>query len=467
MLRTPQRRYSLLARFWSLAFVVTGTLFALAPRQLGEQMHATARLLGLSGQIDVTPGTMWHVLALSLMVAVTLLAWQSARRPEDRGPYVTLQAAKIFSTATFLLLACTHGGIWVLCAITDGSIALSLFAVRRTFPSGQVVAGFARAALPSPGYEVWYGKVDLGPARALWFRHTLLDGRVQECATWGLLFDGGSVHAGKQIWPLAAAAAHGVGLLPAELEPQRFAGRHTVFQVADSHLDDANAVGRAGDLEWDLTWQDRGQRFEHTPWLVRQLGLTSTTFRSPLADLRVTGTVRCGEAVFPVNDATGAIGHLHGRRHADSWAWAHCNHFDGGDEAVFEAISARVRVLGQLTSPLSSFILRVSGETHAFSSLRPWQKVRTAWGHGTWKFSAENRDVRIEGQLAAPDNGQVALVTYTDTDGSALWCANSKLAALTLHVHDKRTGRRQTLSSSASAAFEEVDRRPPTRPVTL
>ena len=141
----------------------------------------------------------------------------------------------------------------------------------------------------------------LGDARALWFRYTLLDGAVQQCATWALLFDGDKIHAGKQVWPLRAAQAHGVGLLPALLEPARFANRHTVFQVADSHLDDGNAIGQAGHLRWDLSWQDRGRHFEHTPWLLRQLGLTGTTFRSPLADIRMSGTVWCDDQVVTVN----------------------------------------------------------------------------------------------------------------------------------------------------------------------
>ncbi len=464
---TPQRSYSLLARFWSLAFIATGLIFAFAPALLSQQMHAAAQLLGLGGDVDMTAWSMWHVIALSLMVAVTMLAWQSAQRPDERGPYVVLQTAKVFSTLTFLLLACTKGGVWLLCALTDGSIALSLFAVRRTFASQPLVAGFARAALPSPGYEVWYGKVDLGDARALWFRYTLLDGAVQQCATWALLFDGDKIHAGKQVWPLRAAQAHGVGLLPALLEPARFANRHTVFQVADSHLDDGNAIGQAGHLRWDLSWQDRGRHFEHTPWLLRQLGLTGTTFRSPLADIRMSGTVWCDDQVVTVNDATGALGHLHGRRHADSWAWTHCNHFDGGQEVVFEAISARIRVLGRLTPPLSSFMLHISGQTHVFSSLKRWRQTRSTWGDGVWHLVAENSALRVVGTVHAPTTAQVALVTYTDTDGSSLWCANSKLASLTLAVHDKRTDRQQTFTSTACAAFEEVSRQPPQRAVTL
>ncbi len=132
---SSQRRYRLLCQFWSLAFVVTGLLFAFAPRQLGQQMAAMGARLGLTGHVDWAPGSPWHVIALSLMLTVTLLAWQSARQPMARDPYVTLQAAKLFSTLLFLYLAATDGSIWLLCALTDGSIALSLFLARLSLPN--------------------------------------------------------------------------------------------------------------------------------------------------------------------------------------------------------------------------------------------------------------------------------------------------------------------------------------------
>ena len=138
---TPLRRYRLLAQFWSVAFVVTGLEFAFIPQFLSTQMHLAASLLGLTGHIDLAPGSLWHVIALSLMIAVTMLAWQTARRPEDPSPYVTLQTAKVSSTLMFLFLAATQGSIWLLCALTDGSIALSLFLARRSLAKAAANGG--------------------------------------------------------------------------------------------------------------------------------------------------------------------------------------------------------------------------------------------------------------------------------------------------------------------------------------
>ncbi len=131
---TPHRRYTLLAQFWAASFVVTGLIFLFAPLQLGAQMQWTAQLLGLNGTIACAPDSMWHVIALSLMVTVTMLSLQTAQDPDARAPYLTLQAAKLSSTALFLLLAARHGSIWILAAATDGGIALSLFLARRALP---------------------------------------------------------------------------------------------------------------------------------------------------------------------------------------------------------------------------------------------------------------------------------------------------------------------------------------------
>ena len=461
------RIYRSIAFAWAALFVVTGAEFAAIPGLLGTGLHALARLLQLHGTIDVSPGTLWHVLALSLMVAVTGLALLTARRPADRGPYLVLMAAKLASTCVFLYLAATLGSIWLLCAATDGFVALTLFLARRGLDPPAKVPGFERAQRPAPFYEVWFVKVDLGPDRALWLRYTLLDGKTREAGTWALLFDHERIRAGKTTWPLEVAGATGTSLLPDCGDVPRFLGQQAVFHVADGHLDSGNALGSAGEIAWDLRWQDSGCRFEHTPAVLRALGLAGSVFRSPLLDLRVSGSVRIGSEIIEIDGATGMLGHIFGKRQAHGWAWAHCNRFDGGENAVFEGLSARVRVAGMVTPPLSSFVLDVGGARFAFSGLWQLTAAQTTWGGGTWRFSARCGSARLVGELTAPPTERVALVTYTDTDDSNLWCANSKLANLKLELSDPRRGVHKVLTATGTAAFEEVGRDRPQRAVVL
>lgn len=130
-MRTLQRDiYRRTAQGWALCFIGVGALFALLPAQVGRGLQGLAGWLGLHGHVEVGAGSLWHVLALSLMVAVTGLAWLSARSPEDKGPYAVLMAAKIASTLVFLWLA-RGGSAWLLCAVADGFVAATLAWTRR------------------------------------------------------------------------------------------------------------------------------------------------------------------------------------------------------------------------------------------------------------------------------------------------------------------------------------------------
>lgn len=455
------RWYRLLLVVWGVTFLFTGCMFVVAPAGVAGLLLGIGNLLGLHGELDARTGTMWHVLALSLMVAVTGLCWAGWRRPYDAVLWRLLLAAKITSTLGFLVLSATSGSMWLTSAGADGFVAASLVLARLG------VARSLRSSLPGwrrrhaglgPAYEVWFGKVDLAQDQALWFRYTLLDGVVREAATWAIVFDLGRITTGRTRWPLAAVA------LPAD---GQIAPQDTVFQIDGARLDAGGAIGTAGTVSWDLRWTDRGRRFLHVPAVLRMLGVASSELTTPLADLRVTGTVRSGDRTFAVHDATGMVGHIYGRRHAHAWAWAHCNHFDGGEDAVFEGIAARLQVAGRILPPATSFVLALGGRTWKFTSTLRMFAADSTTVDGTWRFVVRSGGAVLTGEVVAPAADRVALVAYTDTDGQTLWCANSKLATLRLHLVDPRRGIDKRLVASATAAFELVDRTEPGRPVDL
>lgn len=125
----PYRLYSRVARAWAGVFVMAGLGFALAPDLVGRGLVTLATLLGFAGAVPTAPGSLWFVLTGSLMATISMLAYQTARRPEESAPYVSLMTAKLVSTVAFLCLA-RHESIWLLCAACDGFIALTLAAAR-------------------------------------------------------------------------------------------------------------------------------------------------------------------------------------------------------------------------------------------------------------------------------------------------------------------------------------------------
>ena len=55
--------------------------------------------------------------------------------------------------------------------------------------------------------------------------------------------------------------------------------------------------------------------------------------------------------------------------------------------------------------------------------------------------------------IAAPREAFVGL-EYRNPPGGVKHCLNSKIAACTVHFHDKRTGSTETLETKSRAAFE-------------
>jgi hypothetical protein len=465
--RVRGRLFSRLARFWSVCFLVFGLLFLAAPEAVGRWLTSLAGLFGLRGEIAAPAGTLWWVLTLSLMSTIVVLSAYCARHPRRREPYVALMTAKLVSSAGFLWLALWSGPAWLVCAVGDGFVALSLWAARRLQGGPCLPRGYARRyAGVGPLIEEYYGKVDLAPGAAFWFRYTILDGKTREASAWAILFADGEVHAARERRPVDDLAPGNVPLLPAAGDPERFRGRLQVFHLGAAHLDDGNALGRAGEISWDLHWSDSGRRFTHVPRLLYRFGLIKTSYESTFIDLRMSGEVRFGERVFRLDGAPGMVGHIVGKKKsADSWAWVHCNHFEGAPDVVFEGLSAMVPRRGGLRGPLSSFVLFANGRTYRFNRIRKLEQARSQYGDGRWTFEAEEGGVTISGE--ARFSGPVALVEYTDTDDSHLWCSNSKLSDLTLTLVDPARGGEQRFEARGTAAFELVVRRPPEGPVTL
>lgn len=324
----------------------------------------------------------------------------------------------------------------------------------------------------SPHYEVWYGKVDLPDQQALWFRYKTLDGAVEAASAWAVFFGKNGIRAGKKRWWLDEVQPAGPVTLHNRPEnalgkPMRFEGRHAVFRVGDAHLDDANALGTAGPISWDLHWKDSGKSFRYIPPSLQKFGLARSTYDDCFMDLRVSGRVTCDNQIVDFENATGMVGHIQGSKIAGhSWAWSHCNHFDDNEDAVFEGLSARALLGKKRASPLmTALILFLEGHRYEFHGPIQIFQTKSDFGRHKWSFAADTGDVRLSGEARAPS--EVALVRYTDTDGSGVWCYNSKLGSLKLRLNDRKRGIDKILHSSNRAAYETVTRDKPREPALI
>ena len=324
----------------------------------------------------------------------------------------------------------------------------------------------------SPHYEVWYGKVDLPDERALWFRYTTLNGVIKEAATWAIFFSPDGIQTGKTRWWLEELLP--TGPLSPRDEPEsplgpttRFARRHAAFRVADAHLDDGNALGSAGSISWDLFWENRGLSFSYIPHGLHQAGLAKSTYDDCFMDLRVSGVIQAGSERVEFENARGMLGHIQGSQIAGAdWAWAHCNHCDDHPDAVFEGLSARALLPGGRKSPLlTAMVLFLDGQRYSFHGPLQILNHQSDFDRHRWNFLATQGDLQLYGEARAP--AQVALVRYTDTDGSHLFCFNSKLATLSLKLIDPKRPEPVHLTSTGRSAFEVVTRDRPDLPLDL
>ena len=159
-----------------------------------------------------------------------------------------------------------------------------------------------------------------------------------------------------------------------------------------------------------------------------------------------------------------------GSKHANRWAWAHCNDFETLDGeprpgTFVDGVSVFVPRLGREMGPSTPIVARLLGED--FEATGPMQ-VTTAssrFALTTWRFEARDGSRRIVGEVDA-DRDDLVGVTYHDPDGDLAYCYNSEVASMRLTIFDRAKAYfggwtvRETLTAPGRAHFEYAQREP-------
>jgi hypothetical protein len=308
-----------------------------------------------------------------------------------------------------------------------------------------------------PGhYEVWYVTLtDPASGIGVWLRHTLhapaggAGGRA-ECSLWLLaMAPDGDRFARRETFPASE--------LEASTDPFRLC-------LGGADLSDRGAAGAVADGAWELSWEPRLAPYEPVHPLARRSGLAQTVFVLPHADLEISGTLRLLERTLELDHARGAQAHVWGTRHAERWAWTHCNDLrtlDGEPRAdtFVDAVSAYVARAGRELGPGTAVVGRFGGEDLVATDPLAIVRARSRFGLSTWRFEARSGPRKVVGEVDAPRD-TLAGVTYHDPDGRPAYCYNSEVASMRLFVWD-RTARgrfgwtlRDTLVADGRAHFE-------------
>jgi len=314
--------------------------------------------------------------------------------------------------------------------------------------------------------EVWFLKLNdrLGQ-NALWLRFTILvtkNGFQKMAETWAIFFHREnnkeiSKTAAKQSFniqsfePLSGregrAGSAGIRVENCQLTPNMTRGQVT---------------SKGKSIQWDLAIHTvQNHPVSLLPDTVRKLGLVNNEAWTISEEMLFTGKVTVNGVNYEFANAPGIQGHWSGVRSAHSWVWGQSNSFQNeqGDPVpfIFEGLTSRPRLRGNLAGPrLSSFYFFYRGQHYLFNSLWDAFHLKSQSSITEWKFQADRGELSFRG-VARADHKDFAGITFEDTDSSVLYCANSKLSNMSIHVY-RRGKLEATFLSNGTAAFEVVSR---------
>lgn len=324
--------------------------------------------------------------------------------------------------------------------------------------------GKALKSFPSQGqgfYEIWhFNTQDPAKNRALSLQFTLLstnNGFRRIAEIWAIFSQQGAQGETTKIALKQTNELDGFLALPGQIS------------IGDSHLMEKNGTvttrgslnSKSNTISWDLVAQDRSSvQYGLLPDSLRKWRLMHHTLATIHGDLAVSGKLTINGEEFSWEGASGYQSHEYGKKRPHSWIWSQCNSFtDEQGKAVpftFEGYSGNSRFLGPLKGPrLSLLHFTYQGQSYAFDSLKDSLAIRSSHTLNHWKFEAERRELLFRGVTSA-DHKNFAGLSYEDTNGSLIYCANSDLARIKVHVY--RRGKLETTLVSQTAAFAVADR---------
>jgi hypothetical protein len=283
--------------------------------------------------------------------------------------------------------------------------------------------------------EVWYATLNHGPTGAgVWLRYTLTSpaSRLGDpyCELWGFVFDP------ERKQTFAARQRYPIERLQASTENNGAVISVGGASLSEGHLEGEVAGAEGGTLAWSLDFTPAQATYQHIPPALRKrVERRVSTVCSPNLSVPFTGTVSLDSNTLSFGGEKGCQSHRWGRRHSQTWAWAHCSGFESGD-ALFEGVAARTR-FGPLPSPTITLLyLENAGEQLVFTEPKWALRARSRYEMPTWAFTAHNEEWRIAG-AARSGIDRLVQVRYEDPDGSERYCANSEISDLAIEIYGK------------------------------
>ena len=292
--------------------------------------------------------------------------------------------------------------------------------------------------------EVWYLKLNdrLGQ-NALWLRFTILvtkNGFQKTAETWAIFFHREN---NKEISKTAAKQSFNIQsfepLSGREGRPGSAGIRVENCQLTPEFTK-GQVLSKGKSIQWDLAIHTvQKHPVSLLPNAVRKLGLVNSEAWTISEEMLFTGKVTVNGVTYEFNNAPGIQGHWSGIRSAHSWVWGQSNSFQNeqGDPVPFdfEGLTSLFKASRQSRRAPSFVVLFLLSRTTL-----PFQWALGRVSHEIGKFdhgveiSSRSRRTLLPWRRACRSQ-RFAGVTFEDTDSSILYCANSKLSNMNIHVY--------------------------------
>ncbi len=310
-------------------------------------------------------------------------------------------------------------------------------AMDKTPPSNNQEANRARYTGDPGHYEVWYSTGSVpGKDIGWWIRTTLehpLEGDPY-AAQWFSVFD----RKKNKRWglcerfPITALKAIDDPfevVLGTTGQAVRLTGGH--YSGAIKAPQDKGHHGR-----WQFDWQPPAEPHLHLPGFAYTSSFASTVALAPTLDGCASGFLEIDGQRHDFENAPMYQTHLWGRKHAESWAWAHCNAFKDAPGVAFEGLCVRIRKWGMDWPPLTLIRLKTPEVDIVFRELWEAPFATSSFGPGFWRFEAVKGRYRVSGKFHAPMD-LLLRADYEDPDHEASYCNNSCVASAWINVEER------------------------------
>lgn len=310
----------------------------------------------------------------------------------------------------------------------------------------------------APFYEVYFLKFHLiEEGLAFWVRYTLHRPKNAEAhaSLWAFVFDA------------QKPSQNGGVRLNDKVEKLRFDSSPFRLRVGENFLSNELCVGSLQkenfSLQWDLKLEGAESPLELFPytWMYRLKMFPKTKYVTVRPKLFFSGKVKWNGKEYFVNKTPGMQSHLWGSQHAKNFLWAHCNTFVEDSEALFEGLSACVKVGPWLSPPLGVFYIRMFGKEYFLNSPRVWFQKDIRRDLEEWNFDIRQNEDRFIGSVGA-DPSQFLGVRYTDPQGDYRYCNHTEWAMASIEHYKMEKGRwcMEGSITSKAATYEWVDSEP-------